>query len=66
MKAGQRVTVLRWHKTGRPSRDAIGTTYMATVVKANGSTVCVQCDNNGPRVWVRAERVTPVETAEAV
>lgn len=65
MKQGARVTILRYNVAHRPAKSDPGTTYQGTVVKSNGSTIAVQCDNNGPRVWVRRERVWVTDTSPA-
>jgi hypothetical protein len=65
VKQGTRVIVTRWHVTGRPKTGDTGTTYRGTVIKSNGSKIAVQCDNNGPRVWVRREKVTAIDTSPA-
>lgn len=62
MKPGTRVRVTR-KPQGRPRPGNAPTTYDATVIKLNGNMVCVQCDNNGPRVWVGRERCTPLDAA---
>ena len=61
MKRGDQITVRRSGKPGRPSVRTIVKHVSAVVVKANGSTLCVEIA--GVRLWIDRRTVVTPEAA---
>lgn len=61
MKAGDRITVRRTGRPGRPSVRTIVRHVPAVVVKSNGSSICVEIA--GARVWISRRSIVTTEAA---